>query len=95
VTSISISNALESGVNNSNLYNLTLPQHQRCAAHTLNLIATVDIEDAEKNNTYKLISRRVFGKCQALFNKQNQSSQCADQMKNVLGRYLITPNATT
>ncbi|KAL4156116.1 hypothetical protein QTP88_000151 [Uroleucon formosanum] len=89
---INISDELENGV--GNLFNLTLPQHQRCAAHTLNLIATTDIGDAEKNKAYKILSRRVFGKCQALFNKQNQSTQYADQIKNVLGRYLITPNAT-
>ncbi|KAF0716715.1 Uncharacterized protein FWK35_00031341 [Aphis craccivora] len=89
---INISDELENGV--GNLFNLTLPQHQRCAAHTLNLIATTDIGDAEKDTAYKILSRRVFGKCQALFNKQNQSTQYADQIKNVLGRYLITPNAT-
>ncbi|KAL4154050.1 hypothetical protein QTP88_001883 [Uroleucon formosanum] len=89
---INISDELENGV--GNLFNLTLPQHQRCAAHTLNLIATTDIGDAEKDKAYKILSRRVFGKCQALFNKQNQSKQYADQIKNVLSRYLITPNAT-
>lgn len=89
---INISNVLENGV--GNLFNVALPQHQRCAAHTLNLIATKDIQDAEKDSVYKILSRRVFAKCQALFNKQNQSSQCADQIKNVLGKYLITPNAT-
>lgn len=73
---------------------IKLPQHQRCAAHTLNLIATVDIQEAEKDGTYKVNSRRVFSKCQAIFNKQNQSSQCADKIKEILGRYLITPNAT-
>jgi hypothetical protein len=89
---INISNVLENGV--GDLFNMTLPQHQRCAAHTLNLIATTDIQDAEKDNVYKILSRHVFGKCQALFNKQNQSSQYADQIKNVIGKYLITPNAT-
>lgn len=73
---------------------LTLPPHQRCAAHTLNLIATVDILAAENEGAYKRISRRVFGKCQSLFNKQNQSSQCADQIKAIFGRYILTPNAT-
>ncbi|KAL4092307.1 hypothetical protein QTP88_026831 [Uroleucon formosanum] len=77
-----------------NLDCLTLPPHQRCAAHTLNLIATVDILAAENEGAYKRISRRVFGKCQSLFNKQNQSSQSADQIEVVLGRYLLTPNAT-
>lgn len=72
-----------------NIDGLILPPHQRCAAHTLNLIATVDIFAAENDGTYKRISRRVFGKCQSLFNKQNQSTQSADQVKDILGRYLL------
>lgn len=53
------------------LFNVTLPQHQRCAVHTLNLIATTDIQDAEKDNVYKkILSRRVYAKCQGLY-KQN------------------------
>lgn len=71
-----------------------MPPHQRCAAHTFNLIATVDIQDAEKDVLYKTISRRVFSKCQSIFNKQNQSTLCADKIKELLGRYIITPNAT-
>jgi len=57
VTSIDISDVLDVGMSMNSLENLTLPPHQRCAAHTLNLA------------TYKRISRRVFAKCQALFNK--------------------------
>ncbi|XP_015368124.1 PREDICTED: uncharacterized protein LOC107164712 [Diuraphis noxia] len=72
----------------------SFPPHQRCAAHTLNLIAVNDISEAEKDVAYRLMSKRVFGKCQKLFNKQNQSTICADQIKKYLGRYLITPNAT-
>ncbi|KAF0708523.1 Uncharacterized protein FWK35_00027248, partial [Aphis craccivora] len=55
---------------------------------TTNLVATVDSVEALNDAT------RVFAKCQALFNKQNQSTQCADQIKEILGRYLIVPKAT-
>lgn len=93
VRSVEIFDILDNAIVD-NLDSLTLPPHQRCAAHTLNLIATVDILAAENEGVYKKISRRVFGKCQSLFNKQNQSSQSADQIKAILGRYLLTPNAT-
>jgi len=63
-----------------------------CCLH-INLIATVDILAAENDVVFKRLRRRVFGKCQSLFNKQNQSSQSADKIKAILGRYLLTPNA--
>lgn len=80
--------------NINDILDIRLPNHQRCAAHTLNLIATVDILEAEKDGSYKVLSRRVFAKCQSIFNKRNQSTQCVDKIKEILGRYLITPNAT-
>lgn len=88
VTDVLENNNLESSLS------FSLPPHQRCAAHTLNLIATVDVIEAEKDLAYKVISRRVFAKCHAIFNKQNQSTLSADKIKEHLGRYLITPNAT-
>lgn len=91
---IELTNVLESPSLEKSL-DFSLPPHQRCVAHTLNLIAVNDIREAEKDVTYRLMSKRVFGKCQKLFNKQNhQSTLCADQIKKYLGRYLITPNAT-
>lgn len=93
VTSVELTNLLEN-VNQDTDFNFTLPPHQRCAAHTFNLIATTDCRDAENDKNYKCISRRVFTKCQALFNKQNQSTIIADKIKNILGRYLVTPNVT-
>lgn len=74
--------------------NYRLPPQQRCASHTLNLVTTVDTACAEKDISYKAISRRAFAKCQAIFNKQNQSSVVADMIKNNLGKYLKVPNAT-
>ncbi|KAL4135564.1 hypothetical protein QTP88_007164 [Uroleucon formosanum] len=67
----------------------------RCAAHTLNFIATVDANDAEKDAAYKAISEKVFSKFQAIFNKQNQLVLSPEKIKDHLGRYIITPNATS
>lgn len=44
-----------------------LPEHFRCAAHTLNLIATTDASQAETNSgAYKKIFRSATAKLQAL-----------------------------
>jgi len=43
---------------------------------------------------YKKQSRLTFAKCQAIWNKQNRSSQMADIVKTNLDVYLKTPNDT-
>lgn len=79
-------------VNEAGLYKL--PSQLRCAAHTLNLVSTTDTKNADNDNAYKMISRRVFSKSQVIFNKQNQSSYAADLVLKTLGKYLKTPTAT-
>ncbi|CAI6375146.1 unnamed protein product [Macrosiphum euphorbiae] len=79
-----------------------LPKHHRCAAHTLNLIATNDIRKAisgAKNAVsplwkYKQQSRTTFAKLTNLWNKQNRSSKIADLIKICFGVYLLTPTET-
>lgn len=71
-----------------------LPHHHRCACHTLNLIASKDVEAAESDKTFKAVSRAAFGKCQAIFNKQSRSSLASDTVKEKLGRLLVVPNST-
>lgn len=71
-----------------------VPQHQRCATHTLNLVATKDAEEAAKiSEAFKKISRSTQGKCQALWNKQSLSMQASDIIQEILGSQLIIPNA--
>ncbi|KAF2366176.1 HTH CenpB-type DNA-binding domain [Trinorchestia longiramus] len=77
----------------------TLPRHIRCAAHTLNLIATTDaaaIMDNPGNQDYKKILHSAFSKAQALWNKQSQSPQAADIIREELGgQQFIIPGATS
>lgn len=73
----------------------SLPQHKRCAAHTMNLIMSKDSEAALKSpSRFKTVYRSAIGKLTALWSKQNQSQPCADIIKEKIGRYFITPNAT-
>ncbi|KAM7287986.1 uncharacterized protein ISCGN_031675 [Ixodes scapularis] len=66
----------------------------RCAAHTLNLVASVDAQRADHDKDYRTLSQSVFGKCQSLWTKQNQSTLAADEIHDLCGRYLVVPNAT-
>jgi len=94
IKSIEITNSLESEPSIDKLLSILLPPYQRCAVQTMNLVDSVDIKDAEKDLAYNTISKKVFKKCQAIFNKQNQSTLSTNIIKNHLGPYHITPNAT-
>ncbi|XP_011686460.1 PREDICTED: uncharacterized protein LOC105449160 isoform X2 [Wasmannia auropunctata] len=82
-------------VENLDVENFTLPPHNRCASHTLNLVAVKDSEKAlDSDVVYKKIYRTTFAKLIKLWNKQNQSTQVADKIKDVCGVYLKTPVVT-
>ncbi|KAK0139974.1 hypothetical protein N1851_023137 [Merluccius polli] len=71
-----------------------LPQHQRCACHLLNLIATVDAMKATSNEAYKKVYRSTFGKCNALWNKCGRSTLTAETVEDACSLQLLRPNAT-
>ena len=71
-----------------------LPAHMRCAAHTLNLVATADAENALIDVLFKSVFKNAMEKCRALWNHQSRSTQTADMIKIDLGRRLVVPNAT-
>ena len=71
-----------------------LPHHQRCAAHTINLISTVDAEKAENDPTYKRLTKGTFAKWLALWNKASRSTQAADVVQEECSLVLLKPNAT-
>ncbi|XP_067210351.1 zinc finger BED domain-containing protein 4-like isoform X2 [Linepithema humile] len=74
---------------------LILPPHHRCVSHTLNLVAVKDSEKAiDSNVLYKKLYRLTFAKLTKLWNKQNQSTQVADKIKEICGVYLKTPVIT-
>ncbi|XP_018309187.1 uncharacterized protein, partial [Mycetomoellerius zeteki] len=72
-----------------------LPPHHRYASHTLNLIAVKDCDKAlDSDAVYKKKYRMTFAKLIKLWNKQNQSTQTADKIKEICSVYLKTPVIT-
>lgn len=82
------------GGNSSSSNEIHLPRHRRCAAHTLNLVASVDAENACSDLAYSEMSKRVFSKLKSLWRKQAHSVQASEAIKSTLGRQLPVPNTT-
>ena len=71
-----------------------LPVHTRCAAHTFNLVATVDADNALDDGLFKSMYRKAMAKAQALWNHQNRSTVAADLILNEMKRRLVVPSST-
>lgn len=101
----------KNAVNEENDYlevGIQLPLHRRCASHTINLIATTDIDkvlnslDKKKVYTqnekhlqqFTKMYRKVFAKIQKLWNKQNQSDILAERVHEEFSVYLKSPSQT-
>ena len=71
-----------------------LPNHIRCAAHTLSLVATTDAKTALKQGSnYNSIHHSSMGKAQALWNKSGRPKS-AEVIKDILGCSLRIPCVT-
>uniref|UniRef100_G3PJ87 Transposase n=1 Tax=Gasterosteus aculeatus TaxID=69293 RepID=G3PJ87_GASAC len=71
-----------------------LPKHHRCACHLLNLVSTVDVEEANVSTVYKRVSRSTFSKCWSLWNKSSKPTTAADIIEEICKLQLLRPNAT-
>lgn len=72
-----------------------LPPHRRCACHTLNRIATYDLEKTlDAPGPGKAVYTSVYGKCKAIWAKQARSGNSHDVIKVVLGKQLPAPVET-
>jgi hypothetical protein len=87
--------SVEDILDNANIHRQkSLPPHMRCAAHTLNLIATVDAELALQDEEFKSAYRKAMDKARGFWNAQCRSTVSADAIKQELGRRLVVPNTT-
>ncbi|XP_060616294.2 uncharacterized protein [Anolis sagrei] len=75
-----------------------LPPHQRCASHTLNLVATEDIQAIVSGSSpnsplgsFRKLFCSLMGKCSNLWSKQSQSAQMAEYVQEQCGMYLKVP----
>ncbi|KAL4113280.1 hypothetical protein QTP88_016938 [Uroleucon formosanum] len=80
---------------------VSLSAHRRCVSHTLNLVATNDVEKWFNENERKAdvlqlkkLYRKLFAKLTKLWSKQNQSTIVAENIHEVLNVYLRVPNKT-
>lgn len=67
---------------------VTLPRHDKCSCHSLNLVATTDINNIT-DSIFNSKKKKVDTKLQKLWNKQSRSSKAADFIAEKLGKRLV------
>lgn len=74
---------------------ITLPPHQRCASHTLNLVSCNDVDKwILTSPETKAVYRSATTKCTALWNKASRSTVAAETVDDVIARKLVVPCTT-
>ncbi|KAK0137463.1 putative AC9 transposase [Merluccius polli] len=94
VTFTNISEALQTPVDDEENV-ITLPPHQRCASHTLNLVSCTDIDKWLLSTPgTKAVYRSATTKCTGLWNKASRSTVAAETVHDVISKKLLVPCTT-
>lgn len=70
-----------------------LPTHRRCASHTLNLVATSDVQKIT-DRTFNNLLKTTEEKLKTIWRKQSSSSKASDYILAKVGGLFVLPNAT-
>ncbi|KAL3992372.1 protoporphyrin/coproporphyrin ferrochelatase [Sarotherodon galilaeus] len=74
---------------------ITLPPHQRCASHTLNLVSCNDVDKwLLSQSETKAVYRSATTKCTGLWNKASRSTVAAETVDGIIGKKLLVPCTT-
>jgi hypothetical protein len=87
---VHVADILAQGSEEGGLYKL--PEHLRCAAHTMNLVATTDVRNVLENDS--LHKSAIDHKVNELWKKQRASTNAVDIIQKSMGRRLVTPGQT-
>ncbi|KAL4008630.1 hypothetical protein ACER0C_002482 [Sarotherodon galilaeus] len=91
VTFVSIGDVLPNGADDA----ISLPPHQRCASHTMNLISCTDVEKwLLSEAATKTIYRSATTKCAGLWNKASRSTVAAEIVEDIITKKLLVPCTT-
>ncbi|KAK1905602.1 Zinc finger BED domain containing protein 4 [Dissostichus eleginoides] len=71
-----------------------LPPHHCCASHTLNLIASKDLERAVPQGATRKLFYSAMAKCSAIWNKAHRSRLAAEAVEEIGKMKLIIPCVT-
>ncbi|XP_076058508.1 uncharacterized protein LOC143035524 [Oratosquilla oratoria] len=86
--------SMEEALDQADEAEVSLPKHQRCGAHTLNLLASEDVSKVPQwNHGGRNIFRRSSAKAQSLWNAQGRRTVAANEIKDAIGKKLKVPGA--
>uniref|UniRef100_A0A3Q4H3B9 HAT C-terminal dimerisation domain-containing protein n=1 Tax=Neolamprologus brichardi TaxID=32507 RepID=A0A3Q4H3B9_NEOBR len=93
-TFVSIGDVLQNGADDADDA-ISLPPHQRCASHTMNLISCTDVEKwLLSEAATKTIYRSATTKCAGLWNKASRSTVAAEIVEDIIAKKLLVPCTT-